>query len=138
MEHARDEGEKQHDQREITDRHERHADEADEQNCLALSGVEHPADDRTAEDCNDGKERGGETRRRLRPAKMLHIEREGGEDHEVVEKNKKVDDDDEDEVARPELDLGLCHENTSKKRKRKTGCFKATGLTLVLHIAGVF
>ena len=102
VEHARDEGEKQHAQREIADRHERHAGKADEQNGLALSGIEHPADDRAAEDRDDGKERGGETRRRLRPAEMLHIERERGEDHQMVEKDEKVDDDDEDEVLAPE------------------------------------
>lgn len=93
----------------VSDLHQRHSAQADDEDDLPLSVVQHPADERTEHDRDDREERRRESGNRLRTSQILNIERECGENHQVIHKDQEIDHNDQDKVLIPQFDLLTLH-----------------------------
>ena len=62
---------------EVSDRHQRHSAQADDEDDLPLSVVQHPADERTEHYPDDREERRRKSGDCFRTAQVLNIERKG-------------------------------------------------------------
>ena len=120
MHHPEHKGEEYHRGEHVAQRHQQHSRKADQQYRAAFAVIEHPADDGAAEHRDEREQRSGQPRQRLAAAEAFNIEWEGGQQHDVVHEDEKIDDYYQHKVPCPEPRLFVVHSFKSPFLIRKT------------------